>query len=375
MTFRTSATTVLTAAVLIVTAVVSCVSIAISRQMASSFAETQYTLMSRILQSKLRGAEGKAIATAELLAAMPEVRRAFAARDRAALLAATRAAFTVQQEKYGVSQAQFHLPPATSFLRVHNPAKFGEDQSAYRHIVVEVNREHAIRKGAKITTSGIGIFGTLPMTDATGQPNGSCEIAYEFAPLLDELKNAYGFELAFFVEEKLLRETATSLTGEVFNDQNRCGDFINFHSTHTALLRSLVTGADLSVTEEAHVLRESASVPYGVLLFPVYNYARKQIGVIAMAGDFSALRSADRSALVWQTLLGILAAIGLIGVMLTVIRGMLLQPLAALSRQVDAGGEPIVPPPSAGAEIRELAEACERLRTRDHGTEKTGGER
>lgn len=372
MTFRTSAAAVLIAAVVVVIAVVSIISNTISHRMAASFEDAQFALMGEILQSKLRGAEGKAIAAAEMIAAMPAVKKAFAARDRAALLAATQAAFSVQKEKYGISQGQFHLPPAVSFLRLHNPAKFGDDQAAYRNLVVEVNRTGEIRKGVEITTSGIGIFGTLPVAGDSGGPAGSFEMAYEFGPLLDELKNAYGFELALFVEEKALRETATSLGSEVFDDQNRFGDHINFYSTHTALLRSLVAGGDLAIREESRQLRESAGVSYGVLLVPVYNYAKKQIGVAALASDFSALRSADRQALVWQALLGILATIALVGVILTVIRGMLLQPLSVLGKQIDAaaGGEDtaITPPAAAGAELRELAGHCERLRKKSAAT-------
>jgi hypothetical protein len=380
MSFRRSASAVMIAAVLIAIAIVSIVSIDISHRMTADFQATQFALMSRILHSKLRGAEGKAIAAAEMIAAIPSVRAAFDARDREALLAATRAAFTIQKEKYGISQAQFHLPPATSFLRVHNPPKFGEDQTNYRHIVVEVNRVNAIRKGLEVTTSGIGIFGTLPISGADGRPLGSFEMAYEVGPLLDELKNAYGFEMAFFVEEKILKEVATSLGGEVFNDQNRFGDHVNFHSTHAALLRSLVTGGDLSVTEEAHLVRESSGVSYGVLLFPVYNYAKKQIGVMAMARDFGALRSASRAAMVWQTLLGILAAIGLIGVILTVVRGMLLQPLDALRQRIAASADgedesAIVPPATACDEIRNLADQCERLRRHASGKATNPGKR
>ncbi len=379
MSFRRVAPSVLVAAVIVVITVVSIVSNIISHRMASSFEESQYDLMSQILKSNLRGAESRAIASAEMIAAIPSVQRAFAARDREGLLALAQPAFALQKEKYGISQAQFHLAPAVSFLRVHNPAKFGEDQSNYRNIVVEVNRTNAIRKGIEITTSGIGIFGTRPMTDESGKHVGSFEMAFEFGPLLDELKNAYGVELAFFVDEKTLRENATALTGDVYNDQNRFGSHINFYSTHAVLLRSLVSGDDLNIHDEAHFLRESADVPYGVLLQPIYNYAGKQIGVVAMAKNFGATRSADGQALVWQTLLGVLAAVLLIGLVRTVIRGMLLRPLAALTDQVSAAAEDesapaITAPESSCEELSALAAQCERLRGaqgRQSGTERS----
>lgn len=369
MTFRRSAPAILAAAVVVVVTLVSLASNLISHRMAAQFEGAQFSLMSEILRSQLRRAESRAISAAEMVAAIPSVRLAFAARDREGLLALTRPAFEIQKEKYGISQAQFHLAPAVSFLRVHNPAKFGEDLSGYRNLVVEVNRTQAIRKGTEVTTSGIGIFGTLPVVDAAGTPIGSFEMAYDFGPQLDELKNEYGFELGFFVEEKILRETATSLSAEIYNDQNRFGSHIGFASTHPALIRDLVRGGDLEIREEARHLRDSGGVSYGLLLQPVYDYAGRQFGVIAVAKSFAATRSADGQALVWQTLVGVFAAVFLIGAIVTVTRGLLLRPLAALTALVAAAADDpreavIDLPGTVCAEVEDLAQHGERLRRR-----------
>ena len=367
MTFRKSAPLILITAVVVVVALVSFASNLISHRMAAQFESTQFSLMGEILRSQLRRAEDRAISAAEMVAAIPSVRQAFAARDREGLLALTRPAFEIQKEKYGISQAQFHLAPAVSFLRVHNPPKFGEDLSGYRNLVVEVNRTQAIRKGTEVTTSGIGIFGTLPVLDAGGTPVGSFEMAYDFGPQLDELKNEYGFELGLFVEEKILRETATSLSPEIYNDQNRFGSHIRFAATHPTLIGDLLLPGDLEIREEARHLRTSGGVSYGLLLQPVYDYAGGQFGVIAMVKSFAATRSADGQALVWQTLLGVFAAVLLIGVITTVLRGLLLRPLTALTGAVAAAadnprGTGIELPDVVCSEVSELQEQCERLR-------------
>lgn len=369
MKFRNSAPAILMGAVLVVIATLSVVSNLISHHMAASFEEGQFALMGEIMQSKLHGAEGKAIAAAETIAAMPAVKKAFAGGNRNELLATTQEAFRVLHEKYGISQAQFHLAPAVSFLRVHNPGKFGDDQARFRQIVVEVNRANAIRKGIEITTSGIGVFGTLPLSDEGGKPLGSFEAGMEFGPLLDELKKAYGFELALFIDEKALRETATSLKSDIFSEQNRVGPYVKFYSTHPELLRTLVSDGDVNITEESHYLREAGGVPHGVLLQPVYNYAKKPIGVVAMAANFSATRSADGQAVVWQTLLGVLSAVLLVGVVLSVVRGMLLRPMAVLNQRIKAlaEGEDARELPGEAAwcdEMRELTTHCERLARR-----------
>lgn len=357
------------AAVIVVVATISVVSNAISHRMVASFETGQFALMSSMLQSKFRGAEGKAIATAETIAAMPAVRKAFSDKNRAELLAATQEPFRVQHEKYGISQAQFHIAPAESFLRVHRPESFGDDQSKFRQMVVEVNREKSIRKGIEITTSGVGIFGTMPMSDASGGAVGSFEVGMEIGPLLDELKKAYGFELALFIDEKTLRETAKSMKADIFSDQNRVGPYVKFYSTHPELLRSLVTDADIGITEDSHYMRDSGGVPHGVLLQPVYNYAKKQIGVVAVAANFSQTRSADGQAVAWQTLLGVLSAVLLIGVILVVVRGMLLRPLEVLSTHTSALADGETGPEALRSEewcdeMQALANHCARLAKR-----------
>ncbi|MFD2262728.1 cache domain-containing protein [Lacibacterium aquatile] len=369
MKFSKSAPAILITSIIVVVATISIISNIISHRMAASFEEGTFAMMSEIVQSKLREAENKAIASAEIIAAMPDVKRAFAAHDKAALVAATKDAYTIQEEKYGISQAQFHLAPATSFLRVHNPDRPAEDLSKYRQIVLEVNRTGAIRKGIEVTTSGIGIFGTLPMTDETGKATGSFEMALEFGPLLDETKKAYGFEMGLYIEESILRDTATSLKAEFYSDQNRVGKFIKFHATHEALMRTLVTSDTINITDEATYLREAGDTPYGVLLQPVYNYAGKQIGVLAIAKNFSDTRSADGQAMILQALLGFISVVLLIGIVLMVVRGLLLRPLQALTARMEAG-ESTEDLATVSTEVQQIADYYEQRRpTKGRDTE------
>ena len=59
-----------------------------------------------------------ALSLATQLAENPEVQAAFAAGDRQRLIDLTYPAYQILADQYGVSQAQFHLPPAVSFLRL-----------------------------------------------------------------------------------------------------------------------------------------------------------------------------------------------------------------------------------------------------------------
>ena len=62
--------------------------------------------------------------------------QAFASRDRAKLLELTQPIFTDIKQKYRAQQFHFHTPSAVSFLRVQNPAKFGDDLSSFIATIV-----------------------------------------------------------------------------------------------------------------------------------------------------------------------------------------------------------------------------------------------
>ncbi len=379
MKFRYNAPAILITAVLIVITTISVVSTLIAHRMTASAEERQFELMAKAMNSRLKEAENRATAGAEMIAALPKVKQLFAERKREELLAATGAVYAIQREKYGMSQAQFHLPDITSFLRVHNPSKFGESLSHYREMVVDVNRNKAIRKGIEITTSGIAIFGTVPMTDEKGAHTGSFEMGLEIGPLLDELKKDYGFEIALLIDEKILRETATSLKGDVFNEQNRVGKFVKFYTTHPELSRALLSANDVNIAEDTHFMRESSGVAYGVQLLPVYNYAKKPIGVIAITDDFSATRAADGAALVWQVLLALISIVLLTGVIHAVIRGLLLKPLKVLGDHMDAlasgdSSQRIEYADSFCEEMQHLADNYELLRVRAEKSDQVEGE-
>lgn len=69
----------------------------------------------------------RAASLARLVAAMPEVVTAMGVGDRETLSRAFVPAYKALATTEVFEQMQFHLPPAISFLRVHQPAKFGDE--------------------------------------------------------------------------------------------------------------------------------------------------------------------------------------------------------------------------------------------------------
>ncbi len=368
MKFRRSAPLILISAIVLVVVAASIISSLLFTNMISSVEAKQFSLMHSIVAFNLKGAEDRALARAAMIADLPRTRALFAAQDRAGLLAEYSKMFADQQDKYGVDQAQFHSLPATSFLRLHDPANFGDDLSKSRPIVVAVNRDQIARSGVAIARSGPAIFGVVPMFDPQGKHIGSFEVGIAFDHLLDNLKNAYDIEMAVFIDEASLHEFAKGVDPSIFSEQNRVGKFIRFHSTSTAVFQSLVSDKDLNITENTQYTRQVLGTTYGVVLVPLRNGAGEIIGTVAATSDFSASRSSRGRAFVWQALIALFSIVLLAGVTLIIIRGTLLRPLEVITARFatlstgDQSAE-IPEPDMLCDELKRLAQQYEKLRS------------
>jgi methyl-accepting chemotaxis protein len=371
MKFQRSAPRVLIFSVVVVVIAIAVLSNRLFSGLTSAVEEDQFELIRALWSYNLTAAENRALERAELIAALPAVREAFAGRDREALLAQCAEMFKRQRERYGVDRAQFYFPPAVSFLRLHAPEQHGDHQDQFRPMVVAVNRDLFSRKESAIAGTGPAIFGVTPVTDATGQHIGSFELGMSFGPLLHALRAAYRLEMALFVEEQALRQLmfAEGLDPDVLTEQNRRGRYIKVHSTNWGLMKELVSEGDLSGPAEAQYVRSAQDVPYGVVLLTLYNHAGNPIGKVAMARDFSSSRAAAGRSLVWQGLLALTGIVVLAGVILIVVRGLLLRPLEMLSQKFVKLAEgrrdqPIAEVENLCDEMQALAKAHEQLRTK-----------
>lgn len=366
MKFRVSAPLILISAMTIAAVAVSGLAIALSHAFSVAAQDEQFSLMRRIVESSFVNGEQKALAQAEMIAALPAVKAAFAAKDRPRLLAETQEMFRIQNEKYGVDRAMFQAPNITSFLRINTPDLFGDDLSSYRSIVVDVNHNKEARRGVEVTRSGPGLFGVVPMKDAAGNFIGSFEIGAEFGPILDNLKAVYGLDLAIYVEEAILKELSTSLGGEIINENNRLGKYIRFRSTHTELMSALVTEKEISIGEETRYIKSTFGLVHGVVLLPFFNYRGKQIGVIAVARDFSAAKAARENLIVWLGLATLFISVSMAGLILIVVRGSVIRPLARLNQRLAelASGSPGLDRGEFDrccTEVQELVDSCHKI--------------
>ena len=372
MTFRRRAPSILITLATVIVCAMTFFMHELTDAMVDSAEASSFKLMRAVLTDVLADTEEGALVRAELISSLPAVRKAFAKRDRPALLEETKEMFAEQQEKYGMDEAQFHTPPGVSFLRLHAPAKFGDDQAKARPMLADVIQNKAHKKGVVLSTTGVFVTAIVPMEDLEGKPNGSFEMGLELAPILDEMKKAYGIEASVYIDEKKLRETAVELKGDVLSDKNRVGKYVRFYATHTELSSVLVKDTDVDVTDAASYDRVTNGSTWGVQLMPLYDYQNHQIGVFALAKDFTDVVAMEGRSRVWQMLACVFAVVLFAGAVLVVIRGLLLRPLAGLNERMAAlasgdASKPAEDSTTYCEELRDLAESYEKLRAAQGG--------
>ena len=356
--------------------IVSVLAIYLIRDITKTANEEQFKLMKTIVEFNLSGSEDKAIARAEIIACIPKIKELFAQQNREELLNECKTIFEIQRDKYGVEQAQFHLAPATSFLRLNAPEKFGDDLSTFRPMVVAVNKDKTLRKGVALARSGPAIFGVVPVSDSLGNHIGSFEIGLNFGSMLDKLKAAYGLESAVFIDTEMLKKICTSLSGDYFNEKNEVGKYLKYHSTNWDLVQNLVKDSDFSNLEEEKIPYERIALDndYGVVIVPLRNAAGVTFGAIVVGKNFDDIKSLQNRSILTIVFISIFAFIFLTGVVFFIIGGGLVRPLNVLVENfktlTNNNSEPAnIDNSKLYCELKELAEQYEILKNKMNESE------
>lgn len=276
----------------------------------------------------------------KLVTALPPSNEAFAAQDRAKLAALYAPAFHVLEAE-GIEQFQFHIAPATSFLRVHQPTKFGDDLSAFRKTVVEANATDRIVQGLETGAFGTGIRIVAPVRQGS-RSVGSVEFGLSFGEaFVKRFSERTGVRAAVFLDDgKQLRRQASTFAA----------DFSPAAETLSSARSGVVTEPRLA----------SEGLALAIRFVPLEDFSGASIGVTAIGIDRSDL-DAMRSRTLWLfgVISGSVLLLGFVAAWRLDIA--VARPLVALTGCMDAlveGREAIdLPPNSPIAEIGRILQA------------------
>ncbi len=305
-----------------------------------ALAAEQAALRSQLqnVEAVIKNTSHETVLAATLIAQRPDAAKAVADKDWQTLANLFDPLWPAIKAQ-GIEQFQFHLPPATSLYRVHKPEKHGDDLSAIRPTVVEVNREHHAVGGLEIGVAGTGLRGVVPVT-FNGQPVGSVE----FGRALDEklfgqlLDKQVQLAIYLFEQGKLVTLVGTSRLGEAME-----------------WYQPVLAG------EERFVNMTQQGSDLLLMAAPLRDYSGKAVGIIELTRDHS-LVAADLARQGWQmaiiSLLGVLVIAMVMAFALNRINRPLFDSVKALEALANGSGDLGSKLPVAGPEeIRRLGSA------------------
>ncbi|MGD9639176.1 MAG: methyl-accepting chemotaxis protein [Alphaproteobacteria bacterium] len=208
---------------------------------------------------------GKALSL--FISNMETTQKLFAEHNRDALSDMFLSAYKASSEEIGLSQFQFHTPPATSFLRVHKPSKFGDDLSSFRFTVVEANQQKKVMLGLEEGVAGLGIRAVVPMF-YHNEHTGSVEFGISFGQkFVEEFKNLFGVDIGIYLKRGDKYET--------------------FAETFSSPLSSSSVKNEVFGNKQEILYGKTNNNPIATLFAPIFDFSGKIVGVLEITMDTS----------------------------------------------------------------------------------------
>jgi PAS domain S-box-containing protein len=237
------------------------------------------------------------LSLAYLTAQNPEAAKALALRDRNRLLELFAPAYETLHRDFGVRQFHFHLPPATSFLRLHAPERHGEKMRTFRQTINQARETGIGVGGIEKGVLGLSIRSVAPVF-YQGRQVGTVEFGLSLEkPLLEEFKKKYNADVSLYLQKNEAPQMPRLFAGTI--DQPL--------PTFNIFNRILSTG-ELQTWPEDLESRKMESI-YG----PLRDFSGTIIGLIKISVD----RKPSLALLHRYTFLA--AALGIVGLLASVV--------------------------------------------------------
>jgi HAMP domain-containing protein len=232
-----------------------------------------------------------------LLSNMPLITDLYGKGDRNRLRSELLPAFESLKKNFQYNRLHFYAPLATSFLRLHDPSKFGDDESAYRHAIVYVNQKQTATQGVEIGARGLALRGIEPMF-FKGAHTGAVEFGGDLAPAIDEVKSVFNVEAGILLSKEAMLQVLPDWQQQ---DAKLVGNQIFFYSTNPQLAQGMLSPTLVNSKAAAGgIIMGNGSYGgrnYYIGLGPLLDFSGKQIGFLYVLKDRTALLAKIRNVL------------------------------------------------------------------------------
>lgn len=138
-------------------------------------------------------------ANASVAAANPYVQKALFNADREQLSNVYAPLFEKLKKDIGITLLHFHLFPATSFLRLHDPQRFGDEMISYRETIKDAYNTGESTAGLEYGLNGFGLRGVAPVF-YEGRLVGSVEAGFLLnQTFLNRMKDTLDADLTIYM--------------------------------------------------------------------------------------------------------------------------------------------------------------------------------
>jgi methyl-accepting chemotaxis protein len=229
---------------------------------------------------------------AELLLNDKEVLQLFAWQDRRMLADHLLPIYEGKlKTDFGIKQFQFHLPPATSFLRLHKVEKYGDDLSSFRKTVVQSNNEKSIVSGLEVGVGGLGVRLVHPVNN-DGMHIGTMEFGTAFKEILNSIANKNNVTYAIGIHDHVFESAGRK--------ENTSNDYIKDNTVYYDFSNELTKENLKEIKTKLEV--ESVSVndrDFAVVSIPIRDYSNKEIGFATFFHDETEIIANIYSNILW----------------------------------------------------------------------------
>ena len=240
----------------------------------------------------------KMTAASDMLVMNPQVRDAFAAKDRSRLLDLT-APLYPQLKSEGITNWMFHTPEPEMvvFLRLHNSPKFGD--ALNRFFDQEVARTHAMVTGNELAKAGFALRIIRPFYDAEGAVTGYVEMGEELGQFIHTMKSQTGSDYGLLLNKKFMDRQFWADSSKVWKRRDNWDDNPSFVvADKTSASDSIFRfQQDLAtVPEQGEVLErfQDGNSVFVRGIFPVRDAAGNTVGAMFVVRDISSFYLAMR---------------------------------------------------------------------------------
>jgi HAMP domain-containing protein len=233
----------------------------------------------------------KMTAVSEMLATNPQIRDAFASRNRDRLLELTMPLYP-ELKNEGITNWLFHTaePNKIVLLRLHNPSKFGDTLN--RYIDQKVVSTHALVTGNELAKAGFAVRILTPFYDSKGSVTGYVEFGEELGQFIHTLKEETASDYGLLLNKKYMDRQFWADSSNAWKRRDNWNDNPNFVVADKTTSNDNIFRfqGDLStVPEQGEVLErfQNGNAVYVRGIFPVRNAAGDTVGAMFVVRDIS----------------------------------------------------------------------------------------